>query len=253
MTCPHSVVTMRGYLGNPAGSALPCMLLPVGPPGTGGTGPIMIELQVGRGTTRGARTVFPLWGAVGGYRRYTMGGRGLDVREVDGAPDVGTLMVRNVDDRPALVLEGQLFEGGWQHRMARHPVMIGMHQWIAIDVACVEQGRWGGTARQHVPWCMSARQSSRSMPTWEAKFSWVTPSCSRALRHSSRAAFSRWKAGWPALSRNYSRPASRLKGSRSLRTSRDSRSRMRASRSARFVSSYGSFIAACPGAVCRRR
>ncbi|MGH3370258.1 MAG: ARPP-1 family domain-containing protein, partial [Nocardioidaceae bacterium] len=109
----------------------------------------MDELHVGRGTTRGAMTVFPLWGATNGYRRYTMGGRDLDVTEVDGDPDVGTLMVGNIGDRPALVLEGQLFEGGWQHRMARHSMLIGVHQRIPVEVACVEQGRWGGTAGQN--------------------------------------------------------------------------------------------------------
>jgi hypothetical protein len=109
----------------------------------------MTELHVGRGTTRGAMTVFPLWSATSGYRRYTMGGRGLDVAELDGGPDVGTLMIGNVGDRPALVLEGQLFEGGWQHRMARLSLMVGVHQRISVPVACVEQGRWGGTARQH--------------------------------------------------------------------------------------------------------
>jgi len=109
----------------------------------------MVELHVGRGITRGAMTVFPLWGAISGYRRYTMGGRDLDVTEVEDGPDVGTLLVGNVGDRPALVLEGQLFEGGWQHRMAQHALMIGVHQRIAVPVLCVEQGRWGGTVRQH--------------------------------------------------------------------------------------------------------
>lgn len=109
----------------------------------------MNELHVGRGTTHGAMTVFPLWAATSGYRRYTMGGRDVEVTEADGNPDVGTLMVGNVGDRPALVLAGQLFEGGWQHRMATGSVMIGVHQRIAVEVACVEQGRWAGTARQH--------------------------------------------------------------------------------------------------------
>src|SRR5690606_17510306 len=59
-------------------------------------------------------------------------------------PTVGTLLVGNVGDSPALVLEGQLFEGGWQHRMATRPVMVGVHQRMAMDVACVEQGRWEG-------------------------------------------------------------------------------------------------------------
>lgn len=109
----------------------------------------MNELHVGRGTTRGSMTVFPLWGRTGSHHRYTMGGRGLHVTEVDGNPDVGTLMVGNVEDRPALVLEGQLFEGGWQHRMARHSLMVGVHQRMPVEVACVEQGRWGGSGRQH--------------------------------------------------------------------------------------------------------
>ena len=64
----------------------------------------MIELHVGRGITRGAMTVFPLWSATSGYRRYTMGGRGLHVTESPEGPQVGTLMVGNVEDRPALVL-----------------------------------------------------------------------------------------------------------------------------------------------------
>ncbi|WP_166139842.1 ARPP-1 family domain-containing protein [Nocardioides ochotonae] len=107
------------------------------------------QLHVGRSTTRGAMTVFPLWGPTGRYRRYAMDGRNLDVTEVESGPDMGTLMVGNVGDQPALVLDGQLFEGGWQHRMARHSVMIGVHQRIPVEVACVEHGRWGGTARQH--------------------------------------------------------------------------------------------------------
>lgn len=109
----------------------------------------MNTLHVGRGTSHSAMTIFPLWGTTTGYRRYTMNGAGLDVSEVDDGPDVGTLMVGNVGDRPALVLPGQLFEGGWQHRMASHGVMVGVHQRIPVEVTCVEQGRWGGTASQH--------------------------------------------------------------------------------------------------------
>ena len=106
----------------------------------------MNELHVGRGITHGAMTVFPLWGDTGEYRRYTMGGRHLDVTEVEDGPDVGTLLVANEADRPALVLEGQLFEGGWQHRMSRHSLMVGVHQQVPVEVACVEAGRWGGTS-----------------------------------------------------------------------------------------------------------
>lgn len=109
----------------------------------------MNHLHLGRGTTRGAMTVFPLWSTATGWGRYTMDHRHLGVREVEDGPDVGTLMVGNTGDRPLLVLEGQLFEGGWQHRMATRSVLVGVHQRIPVDVACVEEGRWGGSCRQH--------------------------------------------------------------------------------------------------------
>lgn len=109
----------------------------------------MIQLHVGRGTTRGAMTVFPLWTTQTGFGRYTLNPSSLDVSEMDDGPDVSRLMVGNTGDRPLLVLEGQLFEGGWQHRMALRSVMIGVHQRVSVDVACVEEGRWGGTTRQH--------------------------------------------------------------------------------------------------------
>ena len=108
-----------------------------------------MELHVGRGTTRGAMTVFPLWSAHTGFSRYTTDARHLDVSECDGGPVVSTLMVGNTGDRPVLVLEGQLFEGGWQHRMACGSLMVGVHQRVPVEVACVEQGRWGGGTRQH--------------------------------------------------------------------------------------------------------
>ncbi|MCM3516588.1 ARPP-1 family domain-containing protein [Nocardioides sp. P86] len=108
----------------------------------------MDELHVGRGTTRGAMTVFPLWGATGGRRRYTMGGRDLEVAEMPEGPYVGSLLVGNRAVVPALVLEGQLFEGGWQHRMSRHSLMVGAGERMAVEVACVEEGRWGGAAEQ---------------------------------------------------------------------------------------------------------
>lgn len=108
----------------------------------------MNELHVGRGVTRGAMTVFPLWGATGGRRRYTMGGRDLVVAELPEGPQVGHLLVANPAEIPALVLEGQLFEGGWQHRMARHSLMVGAGHRMAVEVACVEEGRWSGGAEQ---------------------------------------------------------------------------------------------------------
>lgn len=108
----------------------------------------MNQMHVGRGVTRDAITVFPIWADRSGWSRYTTSVKTLDVTENDHGPEVGQLMVGNHGDRPVLVLEGQLFEGGWQHRMATESVMVGVHQRMPVSVACVEQGRWEGSRRQ---------------------------------------------------------------------------------------------------------
>lgn len=108
----------------------------------------MNELHVGRGTTRNEVTVFPVWTARTGFTGCTTDAGVLEVSEHDDGPTVSTLLVGNPSDRPVLVLEGQLFEGGWQHRMAARSMVIGVHQRVPVEVACVEQGRWGGDARQ---------------------------------------------------------------------------------------------------------
>jgi hypothetical protein len=108
----------------------------------------MQDLHIGRGVTRGAMTVFPIWSATYGHGNYSLTGRHLHVAEVDTSPQVGTLVLDNEGDKPALVFEGQLFEGGWQHRMATRSILVGVHQRVPLDVACVEQGRWSGGRRQ---------------------------------------------------------------------------------------------------------
>ena len=108
----------------------------------------MNELHVGRGTTRGGLTVFPVWSTTSSSEPVHHRRPAPRRHRVRGGPDVPTLMVGNTGDRPLLVLEGQLFEGGWQHRMATRSVLIGVHQRVPVEVACVEQGRWGGSARQ---------------------------------------------------------------------------------------------------------
>jgi len=107
-----------------------------------------MELHVGRGVTRGGMTVFPLWGGAAGFSGCTTDPKHLDVSECDDGPDVSTVMVGNTGERPVLVLEGQLFEGGWQHRMASGSTLVGVRQRVPVEVACVEQGRWGGSHRQ---------------------------------------------------------------------------------------------------------
>ena len=107
-------------------------------------------IHVGQGRTVGALTVFPIWQdrTSTGARRYTTGGADLVLGESPGGPVVGQLHVDNRGQLPALVLDGQLFEGGWQHRMATRSAMVAAGGSAPIDVACVEQRRWGGVSGQ---------------------------------------------------------------------------------------------------------
>ncbi len=107
-----------------------------------------MELHVGRGVSSGALTVFPVWVGGADERRYSTDVSQLVVEEVEGGPAVPTLSAANPGAVPVLVLEGHLFEGGWQHRMATKSCIVGASRITRVEVACVEQGRWGGTRRQ---------------------------------------------------------------------------------------------------------
>jgi hypothetical protein len=107
-----------------------------------------MELHVGRGISAGALTVFPVWNGEGGRRHYSTDVAALSVREMEGGPSVPGLTAVNQGDKPVLVLEGHLFEGGWQHRMATKSVILAPGRSEVVEVACVEQRRWGGTTSQ---------------------------------------------------------------------------------------------------------
>ena len=110
--------------------------------------PLLLDLHLGRPLTRGGLTIFPVFnGAAVGARGYDLRSAQLTVRE-HGAPTVGELVVDNAGLRPALVLEGELLEGGHQHRVATRSVLVGAGQAQALPVRCVEQSRWSGAYRQ---------------------------------------------------------------------------------------------------------
>jgi hypothetical protein len=86
-------------------------------------------------------------GAAVGARGYDLRPAALSVRE-HGSPTVEELVVENTRHRPALVLEGELLEGGHQHRVATQTVLVGAGQAHALPVRCVEESRWSGAFRQ---------------------------------------------------------------------------------------------------------
>lgn len=109
----------------------------------------MNTLHVGRGTNRGALTVFPIWGEAAQTRGYTTRIENAAVAEAPGGPEVGTLTVSNGGESPLLILEGQILEGGWQNRMLARSVLIAARAELAVDVVCVEAGRWGSGGSAH--------------------------------------------------------------------------------------------------------
>jgi hypothetical protein len=104
----------------------------------------MRQLHVGAGITRGALTVFPIWGEFASIGRHAAGVDAVRAVERGDAPDVGRLQVTNTGADPVVLFEGQVLEGGWQNRMLARSFVVAGRGELAVDVVCVEQGRWDG-------------------------------------------------------------------------------------------------------------
>ena len=102
------------------------------------------QFHVGRGTTRGALTVFPIWAEVVHPVSYSMDHSLARVGERPDGANVNSLAVLNTAGVPLLLLEGQLLEGGLQHRMVARSVLLAPGEQLPLDVMCVEHGRWHG-------------------------------------------------------------------------------------------------------------
>lgn len=114
------------------------------------------RLHVGAGTTHGALTVFPLWVEAPSVHGLHWSGQQLSVSELAGGPSVGQLAVRNRSSGPAVLLEGDLVEGGWQNRMIATSVLLAGGASYDLPARCVEQGRWNGTKDQLLTCCRVA-------------------------------------------------------------------------------------------------
>jgi hypothetical protein len=110
---------------------------------------MMPTLHVGQGTHLGGLSVFPVW-------TDALIVSGLDtgraarvlVAEREGSPVVGELVLKNEGAKPALLVAGELFEGGWQHRALNHDILLVAGQQLVASVSCVEHGRWHGATAQ---------------------------------------------------------------------------------------------------------
>jgi len=109
----------------------------------------MPTLHVGHGTHVGGLSVFPVWTdapAVSGLDTGTAAHVQVDERE--GSPVVGELVLKNQGAKPALLVAGELFEGGWQHRALNNDILLVPGQQLVASVSCVEHGRWHGATAQ---------------------------------------------------------------------------------------------------------
>ena len=107
----------------------------------------MPTLHVGRGTYVGGVTVFPVWSAGPAVDDLDTGATPwVTVAERSSAPVVAELVVTNEGPRPVLMLEGELLEGGWQHRALAHDLVLAPGAARVVEVVCVEQGRWSPSA-----------------------------------------------------------------------------------------------------------
>jgi hypothetical protein len=109
----------------------------------------MPALHVGQGTHVGGLSVFPIWTdapTVSGLDTGTVARVQVDERE--GSPVVGELVLKNAGAKPALLVAGELFEGGWQHRALNNDILLVPGQQLVASVSCVEAGRWHGATAQ---------------------------------------------------------------------------------------------------------
>jgi hypothetical protein len=108
------------------------------------------QLHVGAGRQFGPFTIFPVWSDTPGNLGLTTGAHAqLQVTELSTGPQVGRLTVANTGTKAALLIEGELLEGGHQHRVAAESLVLGPGERVDVPAFCVEQGRWGGTTTAH--------------------------------------------------------------------------------------------------------
>jgi hypothetical protein len=70
--------------------------------------------------------------------------RQVAVQEMKGGGQVNTVSVANLSDKPLLLIGGEIILGGQQDRVLGKDTIIPAHGEVAVQVFCVEHGRWSG-------------------------------------------------------------------------------------------------------------
>ncbi len=108
------------------------------------------QLHVGAGSRLGPLSIFPVWTSGAGSLGISTGTHAdVAVTELASGAQVARLTVTNNGPHPALLLEGELLEGGQQHRTCARDVVLGPGETRDIDTFCVEAGRWEAGETSH--------------------------------------------------------------------------------------------------------
>ena len=107
-------------------------------------------LEVGAPVVHRQMAMFPLLGkqAGGGERAYltldeALTAASAQVGEVSEGGSVPELLLRNLGDKPVLLVEGEELVGAKQNRTLNISILAPPKQDTPIPVTCVEAGRWG--------------------------------------------------------------------------------------------------------------
>jgi len=108
--------------------------------------------HLGSPTHVGPLSVFPIWTDAPVPRRATRATlpKGATIDEMSGGSQVERLSLANPTDKAFLLPGGSVFDGGWQHRVLVHGVLVDAFTDLELDVRCVEAGRWRGEGRQRL-------------------------------------------------------------------------------------------------------
>ena len=127
----------------------------------------LLDLHLVQPVVGDALTVFPVWGGASVTRRgYDLSLTDLTVERRTGHAAISELVVTNKGRRAALVLEGELLEGGRQVGVAARSMLIQPGETQVLEVRCVQQGRWAGsranvsTGRRSFPRLRSQRPAT---------------------------------------------------------------------------------------------
>lgn len=109
-------------------------------------------LHLGAPTVVGPLTLIPIWtdAPVPDAPTLLEPPAAATIGELDSGPNVELLTAKNPTALPYALLEGTIVDGGWQHRVLVHSVLVGANAQLDLPVRCVEQGRWNGDTAQRL-------------------------------------------------------------------------------------------------------